>query len=259
MNAIVIAGGVAQPGEALYEASQGGLKSMIEIDGKPMIQWVLDALSGSRSVEGVIIAGLTPESGVTCLKPLYFISNQGEMLQNIFAGIHKTLELDPNSHHVLAVSSDIPAITPEMIDWEVETAMETDHDVYYGVIPKQVMEARYPGSRRSYIRLRDVEVCGADMNIIRTMTVNTKDDLWGKIIAARKSALKQASLIGFDTLFLLLFHLINLQQAERLASKRLGLKGRVLVSPYAEIGMDIDKPHQLEMVQADLLSRRVSV
>lgn len=258
MYAVVTAGGIPQPGEPLFEMTQGNCKALLEIAGKPMIQWVLDALSGSRMVEGVIVAGLTPESGVTCLKPLYFLPNQGELLQNIYAGIHQTLELEPGAHHILAVSSDIPAITPEMIDWEVNTALETDHDVYYGVIPKPVMEARYPGSRRSFVKLRDIEVCGADMNIIRTMTVTTNDELWNRIIAARKSALKQAALIGFDTLFLMLFHLISLRQAEQLASKRLGLKGRVLVSPYAEIGMDIDKPHQLEIVRADL-ARRVSV
>jgi hypothetical protein len=143
-----------------------------------------------------------------------------------------------------------------MIDWEVTTALETDHDVYYGVIPKPVMGA-----------LQDR---GAPLLNCATLSVrrgyehcpdhdgNHKRQLWPRIIAARKSALKQAALIGFDTLFLLLFHLISLKQAERLASKRLGLKGRVMVSPYAEIGMDIDKPHQLEIVRADL-ARRVSV
>jgi hypothetical protein len=60
-------------------------------------------------VEGVIVAGLTPESGITCLKPLYFLPNQGELLRDIYAG---SPDLNwTRGHHVLAVSSDIPAIT----------------------------------------------------------------------------------------------------------------------------------------------------
>jgi GTP:adenosylcobinamide-phosphate guanylyltransferase len=255
MYAVITAGGIPQPGEPLYEKTQGRCKALLEVAGKPMIQWVLDALDGAPSIKTIIVVGLPEDSAIASLKPIYFLPNQGEMLQNIRAGILKALELDPQAHHILTVSSDIPAITSEMVEWVVNAAMESDHDVYYNVITRQTMEGRYPGSRRSYIRLKDAEVCGGDMNVIRTLTITENDGLWGKIIAARKSALKQAALIGFDTLFLLLFHLITLKQAERLASRRLKLNGRVLVCPYAEIGMDIDKPHQFEIVQADLSSR----
>jgi hypothetical protein len=177
------------------------------------------------------------------------------MLENLRAGILKALEQDPKAHHVLSVSSDIPAITPEMVDWVVNSAMQTDHDLYYNVITRQVMEARYPGSKRSFTRLKDVEVCGGDMNVIRALTLTGNDKLWQRIVNARKSALKQAALIGFDTLFLLFFHMITLEQGARLASKRLGIAGRAVVCPYAEVGMDIDKPHQMEMVRADMAKR----
>jgi hypothetical protein len=33
------------------------------------------------------------------------------------------------------------------------------------------------------------------------------------------------------------------------------LKGKVLVCPYAEVGMDVDKPHQLEIMRLDLAKR----
>ena len=258
MYAVVTAGGIPQPEEPLYEFTQGGNKALLDIAGKPMIQWVLDALSGAQTIEHIIVAGLPPDCGLNARKPLTFIPNQGEMLENTRAGIFKALELDSKSHHVLYVSSDIPAITSEMVDWVVNAAMQTDHDFYYNVITRQIMEARYPGSKRSFIRLRDSEVCGGDMNVIRTLTVTGNDKLWRRIIDSRKSALRQASLIGFDTLFLLLFHLITLEQGVRLASRRLGIAGRAVLCPYAEVGMDIDKPHQLEIVRADL-ARRVLV
>ena len=50
MNAIVTAGGIPQPGEPLYEVTQGGPKALLDIAGKPMVQWVLDALSGSQNL-----------------------------------------------------------------------------------------------------------------------------------------------------------------------------------------------------------------
>ena len=44
MNAIVTAGGIPQPGDKLYAYSNGDSKALIDLAGKPMVQWVLDAL-----------------------------------------------------------------------------------------------------------------------------------------------------------------------------------------------------------------------
>jgi len=35
----------------------------------------------------------------------------------------------------------------------------------------------------------------------------------------------------------------------------LSIKGRAIVCPYAEVGMDVDKPHQLAIMRADLAKR----
>lgn len=255
MDAIVTAGGIPQPGDPLYEYTQGKPKAMLEICDKPMIQWVLDALCGAKNVERIVIIGLPADCGVTCDKIAAFLPNQGGMLHNIRAGMHKVHELNPQSKHLVTVSSDIPSITSEMVDWAIETAMQSDDDAYYNVITRQAMEKRYPSSKRSYVRFKDLQVCGGDMNVIRTMIGTENDATWERLIEARKNALKQAALIGFDTMFLVLFHLITLEGAVKLASKRLKLKGRAIVCPYAEIGMDVDKPFQLEIIRADLAKR----
>jgi GTP:adenosylcobinamide-phosphate guanylyltransferase len=256
MDAIVIAGGTPQPGEYLYEETNGTPKAMLDIAGKPMIQWVLDALCSAKTIDQVVVIGLPPDCcDVRCHKPLSFFPNQADMIENIRSGAKKVLEFNPQAHHLLIASSDIPAITAEMVDWEVNTAMETDHDAYYHVITRETMETRFPGSRRSYVHLKGMDVCGGDMNIVRAQTVTTNETLWKKIVDSRKNALKQASLLGYDTLFLLMFRLLTLEKAVTLASKRLSIKGRAIVCPYAEVGMDVDKPHQLAIMRADLAKR----
>jgi len=253
MDAIVIAGGIPLPEEPLYPETQGHPKALVDIAGKPMIQWVLDALSESKIVENVVIVGLTEKSSVTCKKSFHFIPDQGKMIENLRAGAEKVLELNPKAEYVLIVSSDIPAISGEMVDWTVNTAMQTDEDIYYNIIQREVIEKRFPSSKRTYTRLKDMDVCGGDMNVGRISLILEEDtDLWEKITNARKSPLKQAGLIGFDTLFLLLFRQLTLEKAAANIMKRLKITGRAIVCPYAEIGMDIDKPHQLEIMRADL-------
>lgn len=255
MDAIVIAGGIPEPDDPLYEYTLGAPKAMVEIAGKPMVQWVLDALCGAESIEKVVVIGLLPENSLTCAKALAFIPSQEGMLDNIRSGTRKVLELNPGAEHVLLVSADIPAISAESVDWVVEAAMQSDDDACYNVISRQVMEARYPTSRRSYAKFKDVEVCGGDMNVARTALVLGEREFWDRLVESRKSVFKQAALIGYDTLLLLLLRRITLERAVDKVTSRLNLKGRAVLCPYAEVGMDVDKPHQLEILRNDLAGK----
>ncbi len=256
LSAIVTAGGIPQPGEPLYPLTQGKPKALLEIAGKPMIQWILDALDNAQEIDRVVLVGLKKENGFTSQKLSACIDNQEDMLANIRAGVIKVRELNPQMHHVVIVSSDIPALSGEMVDWLVRTTMKSDEDVYYTVIAREVMEKKYPESKRSYTRLKDIEVCGGDINVIRTMTATSNDKMWKKIIDSRKNVFKQAALVGYDTLLLLLLRMITLEQAVKIVAPRLDVTGRAILSPYAEMGMDIDKPHQFAIVEADLRARQ---
>jgi molybdopterin-guanine dinucleotide biosynthesis protein A len=255
MDVVVTAGGIPQPGEPLYPYTLGKPKALLDICGKPMVQWVLDAISEAKKVEHVILIGLNDESGLSCSKPMEFLPNQVGMIENLMSGIRKVVEVNPSASQVLLVSSDIPAITAEMVDWEVETASQTEVDLCYNVARRETIEARYPGSRRTYLKLKDMEVCGGDMNVVHTSLINRDTSQWQKLVATRKNPIRQAAVLGFDTLFLVLLHAVTLEQAVKKATARLQLTGRAIVSPYAELAMDVDKPRQLELMRADLAGR----
>ena len=254
MDAILTAGGIPQPEDPLYTYTNGDSKALVDVAGKPMIQWVLDALSDTKYVDNVIIIGLSSKSGVTCKKPMHFISNQGRMLANVVAGVSKSVELAPKAEYVLAVSSDIPGISAGMIDWLIETSMQTKEDMYYGVIPREVMEARFPGANRTYTKLKDIQLCGADMHIAHVSMTTDPDHLamWEALIGNRKSPLKQAATIGIGTLFRMLTRSITLDELVATVTKRIGITGRPIIWENAEPGMDVDKPHQLEILREDM-------
>jgi len=253
MDAIILAGGIPTSEDPLYLSSNGQSKALIEIAGKPMAQWVVDALDGAKSVERIIIVGLPSDVNLHSSKMIDFLPENGGMLANLTAGVERLQSIDPSIQQVLLLSCDIPTITPEMVDWRVQ-GTDPDSDLEYSVIKKETMDTRFPGASRSYVRLQDVEVCGGDMNVIHTRLVEDTA-FWERMVAARKSPLRQAALLGFDLLFLMLTRRITIDGAVKRVSNRLGLKGRAVISPYAEIGMDVDKPHQLELVISDLSQR----
>lgn len=252
MDAIVTAGGIPQPEDPLYTYSYGDSKALVDMAGKPMIQWVLDALGDAKHVDNVIIIGLSAKSNLTCKKPLHFLSNQGRMLSNIVAGVHKSLELNKKNQYVLAVSSDIPTIKPEMVDWLIEKSQETKDDMYYGVCSKAVMEARFPNSKRTYTKLKDMDLCGADMHVSHVTMATEHLDMWEQLIGNRKSPLKQAAVIGWSIAFKYLTGQFTLQELVERVCERVGIKGRALIWEHAEPCMDVDKPHQLQIMRADM-------
>ncbi len=252
MDAVIAAGGIPQPDDPLYRYSHGGSKALIDIAGKPMIQWVLDALSNAKTIDHVVIVGLTDKSGLTCSKPLYYLSNQGRLLENLKAGTAKVLELNRRAEHVLFVSSDIPAITGPMVDWVVKTCLQTHDDLYYNAIQRESMEAVFPTSHRTYTRLKDLQLCGGDMNMARTAIVSENSDFWNKVLDARKNPAAQASLIGLDIIFKFLLRQLTIDDVIQRVANKLGIKGRAIICPYPEVGMDVDKPHQLEILRAYL-------
>ncbi len=252
MDAIVTAGGIPLPEDPLYSYTEGHSKAMLAIAGKPMIQWVLDALSASKSVDNVIIIGMTENSGVTCSKPVHYLPSEGRMLANIVAGVHKSLELDSKTEYVLIVSSDIPALSGEMVDWLVGEVDKDPGDIHYGVIPRAVMEKRFPDSRRTWTHLKGLDVCGADINVTHIRMATEHLETWEELIGKRKSPLKQAATIGLGTLLLLVLRRLTLDDLVRRVSKQIGIRGKAVVWPWAEAGMDVDKPHQLEIMRADL-------
>ena len=255
LNAIVTAGGTPRPGEPLYPYTLGKAKAVLDINGKPMVQWVLDALSGSKEIGRVVLVGLPPSIQLECSHAVTYLENAGSLIGNIQVGVQELLKNGRLEERALVVASDIPAIRPEIVDWLVQGVEQSDFDVYYSIVERSKMERRFPDSRRTYVHLKDGEFCGGDMNAIRLGAALQDNPAWRRVVEARKSPLKQAQLIGFDTLFLLLLRQMSVRRAERMISQRLKIRGHALVCPYPEIGMDIDKPFQLDMLRHALVKQ----
>jgi len=252
MDVIILAGG-ASSDDALNDLTGGKLKSMLEIAGQPMVQWVLDAVDNAPSVGTVVLIGIEDTSGLTCRKPLVTLPDGGSLITNIQQGAKTLQELHPDDSHVVSISADVPAITADIVEAMIKQYSAREVDIYYSVVEREVMEKRYPGSHRTYLKVKGAQVCGGDLNCFSKRAALDPNAIWKDLISLRKSPLKQAALIGLGTLLLLLLRQLTLDQAVKRVCKRLGITGKAIRVPFAEIGMDVDKPFQFEMVQADLL------
>ena len=218
-----------------------------------MIQWVLDALEGAETISSITLVGCQDiKDQLVSSKIVSVQAASDDMLENLRRGAEAVLERDPGAESIVLSSADIPLITPEAVNWVVNSASPADLDVYYPVIEQSQMEERFPESARTYVKLKDINVCGGDLFVLNLDLYKTREDFWRRIIEARKSYLSQAALIGFDVLFLLLLRQIRLSNLVEKVTSRLNITGRALICPYPEIGMDVDKPHQVDLARKEI-------
>lgn len=252
VDAVILAGGELDKADPLLEYARRRKKPLVKIAGKEMVRYVVEAIAGSSRVGRIFIVGLSPEDGVEFPVPIEYVEAVGSMLDNVVAGIERVIEVDPDMERVVICSADIPLLTTEMVDYFIDTCLETDHDVYYTVVEKSTMEARFPGSRRSFVPLRDGSFAGGDINMAKVSAVQSNLDLARQLSEARKNYWQQVKLLGLGTLIKFAFRRLTIADAERVGSRALGLQGRAIVTAYPEMGMDVDKPHQLDMVRVIL-------
>lgn len=252
MDAIVPAGGIPLPSDPLYTLTRGGATAMMEIAGKPMIQWVLDAIAGTSSVQRIIVIGLTPKLGLTCRKPLFFVPNQGPRMDNLRAGVRRALELDVNTQSLLYVAADAPAITAPMLDWFAKTCADTQADISYPVVERKTMQRAFPASKRTYAWLDGKQWCGGNVGTFRPRLVDKDAALLNRIFDTRKRPLAQARILGARiALNFVLRRLTTAEVLARLADQH-GIRAQAIITPYAEMGMDVDKPEQFDQMQHHL-------
>jgi CTP:molybdopterin cytidylyltransferase MocA len=256
MDCIIAAGGTIGQDDPLFPYSHGRPKALIDMDGRTMLEHVTAACAGSRYVSGVIIVGLDSSELEGLLLPpiLAALPDAGGLVSNVKAGLAWRLEHDRPGSEILISTADIPLLTAELVDAFVDQCRPFDHLVYYNLVTRETMETRFPQSKRTFVRLRDAEVAGGDILLVKSTVVASNESLWQALTDARKHAWRLARLVGLGTLFRLLTRRLTISEIEATASRMFGAPVCVLLSPHADLAMDADKPEQVELLRRYLES-----
>ncbi len=244
MDALVLAGGPFD--DLAAHTPHAPNKAFVEIAGVTLVERTLRALHGATSI-GRIIAVAPPSAHA---HPALALADElrrdgvhiRESLRNGLAG------LDPNAT-ILVGASDLPVLTPEAIDDYVARAQATGADLTYGCIEKQIHMAKYPDAPHTWARLRDGTYCGTGFITLRPRVWPALEQVIERLGEARKNPLKLASLFGWRVLWRFAVRQLSISQAEARASYVIGAKVRAIVSPYAEIGINVDRVSDIALAE----------
>lgn len=255
MNCIVVAGGRPGAEDPLYPLTQGKPKALLTLGEQPMLAYVLRALSDSRYVERLIVVGIEATEGEATLRYLsspeqvHFLPDQGGIVNNARYGLEWLEANRLGTRELLVSTADIPLLTGGIVDAFVDQCRPFDQFAYYNVVTRETMEARFPHSNRTFVRLQEVQVAGGDLILAQTRLMYTNMQLWEALANARKHAWQLARIVGPRTLLKLLLRRLALAEVEQLASRMFAVPIRIVTSPYPELAMDADKPDQVALLR----------
>ncbi|NLG83628.1 MAG: NTP transferase domain-containing protein [Firmicutes bacterium] len=244
MDVIVLAG--AKNDGPLRAVSQSPFEAGIAVGGRSLLDYVVGSLARVRGLDRVVVVGppetLTPE----LRKVVWRIVSPGEgMVENLRRGLAALAPQDK----VLVITADIPLITPEAIEDFLARCREREADVYYPVVERETIEARFPGAKRTYANLREGTFTGGNIILLSPAVFARHEKTIELAVALRKNTFGMARLLGLFCLFKLLLGRLSITEIERRVEKTMRFKGAAVVTPYAEIGIDVDKPSDLALVR----------
>lgn len=252
MDGLILAGGAPAPDDPLFAYTQGQPKALLRVNGRSLIDHTLAAMQAASQIDDILVVGLTAEQLNSHFPNVHTMPDQGSLVANGIAGLRWLKAYRQRAAHVAVCSVDIPLITAEIIDQTIANCAPFDHIVYYHFVSRQVMEMRFPHSARTFVKLKGVEIAGADFMIANTWLAEHHEALWEALVNGRKHAWQLARVVGLPFLVKFLFRQIGIPEIEANATRILGKPIRVNLSPFAEIGMDIDKPEHVEAVELEV-------
>ena len=260
MDAIVLAGGLPGPDDPIYQYSQGKPKSLVKLGEKTMIEWIVGALQAAKGIDDVLIVGITEEmaaeAGVVFDRPVAYLPASGNVVTNNYNAVRYWQSQKPDRDTYLLCLGDVPLINAEMVDYYIEACQPHNCVLYYSVVTDEVMEARFPGSNRSFVRFTEANVAGGDIYIFKAALLQKNEAFFQAFVEARKNAFQLARTLGFKFLIKLILRRLSLAELEETGQRIFNEPIKVVPVKYAELGMDADKPNQIELVEAELKKRK---
>lgn len=229
---------------------EGPNKAGVRIGDRTMVEYVLTVLQECPEVDRVVL--VAPESlwkEIPEAKGLSFASPGGSPLESFARGLEVLDRQGLPASWILACTGDIPFLTREAVSDFITRCRGREADLYYPIIPRRAAEERFPGVQRTYARLREGCFTGGNLFLVRREIVDRCLAGAEEFVRLRKQPLALARLVGLGLLIKYLLGVLTLAEAERRISRLFNIRGAAIITTHAEIGVDVDKPSDLELAR----------
>ncbi len=248
IDALVLAGRREGEIDPLAGVENVPHKALLVAGGKPLIRRVIEALKASLRIDGVTIAAPEDVRGaigaaLAGIEGWSFRDTAGSPAATALAA----METAPEGRGLLVTTCDHALLSPDMIRRFLDEASRSDAAA--ACVDRKAYEARFPGSRRTFITLKDLHYSGANLFWFAGARATGLADFWRRLEANRKNPLAMARAIGVTTAIAYALGAITRAGHEKTIRERTGVGVKLIALASAEAAIDVDKPQDLDLVR----------
>jgi len=246
IDCVILAGGGSS---ALTRQEGVSNKALLKIGGKEMVRFVLDVYRQLDEIGRVVLVG--PEREMSFLKKDYsleILPESNSLIGNLLLA-NRFLKTE---NHLLISSADTPMLSTRAVLDFIRQCRPFDYDFYYPIVEQGESEKVFPGEKRTFIALKEGTFTGGNLFLVNSAAIEPSAPLVEKFLEYRKKPFKLASLLGTGFIFSMLMKSLSISQLEKRFSSLLKIRAKAVISSYPEIGFDVDKPSDLELIRRKL-------
>ena len=250
-TAILLAG--QRPGENQLAAGFGvALKPLIPVAGRAMVARVAAMLGACPEVGRIVVLSQAPEAIAAALpeNPAIAVKPSGDGIARSIAAIAG----GPDAPWpVLVTTADHVLLTAETVAAFLDQGEGCD--VAFAMVERRTVLARFPGTRRTWLRFAGGAYTGANLFALNRPAAAAALALWSDIETDRKKGWRLIARFGPMLLLRALTRTISLRGAIERAGARLGLVVKPVILDDARAAVDVDKPDDHALATAVLEGR----
>jgi GTP:adenosylcobinamide-phosphate guanylyltransferase len=244
VDAVVLAGG-----DGVVIDPSCRFKGLLPIAGRPMVEWVVDALREAETVAEIAVVVPTAEDlGPWVDKVDKLVVSDRPFMDNVLAGV-ASFRAD---RYVLVATGDLPTLDGHAVDTFVDAALAAGADFSYPLVPKEDMLAAFPEGQRTYFKLKSGSYTGGNVSLIAPNAAERNREVGQRLFELRKSALSLVRLLGFRFAVKFVLGWLEAEEVESKMKELIGCSGAAILVHEPSIGMDVDKPADVVLVEAVL-------
>jgi CTP:molybdopterin cytidylyltransferase MocA len=254
-TAILLAG--QRPGiDPLAQAFGETWKALVRVDGEAMLSRVAKTLLASPSIGRILVVAQQPEA--LFIGDCAWLAKEPRIAtavstSGIAVSVATLAGTEQAPWSVLVTTADHPLLTPAMIETAVAGA--SGADVGVGVVSSRTLLAAYPDNRRTWLKFRGDAWTGANLFALTSERARGPLLAWSEVERDRKKAFKLIWHFGPLLALRAATRTITLRAALAKAGARFGAIVRPVDLPFAEAGIDVDKPSDHALAEQILTAR----
>lgn len=251
VDVLVLAGRRRGEADPLALVDNVAHKALLVAGGKPLIRRVAEALKGSGRVARIKIAA--PEDVRAAIGEALKGFDRWEFVDAANSPANTALsaiEALTGDEALLVTTCDHALLTGEMIRSFLDQAGNCAAAA--ACVDRTVYEARFPKSRRTFVRLKDLSFSGANLFWFAGAKARGLADFWRRLEAKRKNPAAMAREIGIFTALAYACGQMTKAGLEKTIRRKTGVDARLVPLAMAEAAIDVDKPEDLALVRSIL-------